>query len=52
MDQRLSALTSLLVGHLQSQCTSMSGGRLLFVLSDFMAIQIKNKGQLDPTAAS
>ena len=30
----------------------MSGGRLLFALSDLMAIQIKNKGQLDPSAES
>ena len=52
MDQRLSALTSLLVGYLQSQGTSMSGDRLLFVLTDFMAIQIKNKEHIDPSAAS
>ena len=30
----------------------MSGCRLLFALSDFMANQIKNKGQLDPSAES
>ena len=48
MEQRLSALTSLLVGYLQSQDISMSGGRLLFVLSDFVAIQIKKQRTARP----
>ena len=47
MDQRLSALTSLLVGYLQYQGTSMSGGRLLIVCS-FRLYGYSDKKQRTP----
>ena len=52
MGQPWTGRTSLGAGYLESQVTSMSRDRLLFVLRAFYSHLNKNKGQLDPSAAS